>query len=379
MPATESAPEEAAAISRRHVRLRESLAEHDLHALAVNAGPSLSYLTGLNFHISERPVVLFMTASARPTLVLPELEIQKAKSAPVELDLFTYGEGLETWGTAFQAAAEHAGIDNNAVGVEPGCMRVLELRFLESAAPGARYISGEACMAALRMLKDDEELSQMQRATEIAEIGLQNTLPFVEEGVTEKEIAGRLIANMLQLGSEGELPFQPIIAFGANSANPHAVPTDYALRRGDLVLFDWGANSNGYFSDLTRMFSLGEPDDELRRIVEIVGQANEAGRSAVAPGTTAGSIDDATRSVIKEAGYAERFVHRTGHGLGLEVHEPPYIRADNTRALEVGMTFTIEPGIYLPGRGGARIEDDMVVTPSGGRSLSSISRQLGIL
>jgi Xaa-Pro dipeptidase len=184
---------------------------------------------------------------------------------------------------------------------------------------------------------------------------------------------------MLEHGSDGELPFQPIIAFGANSANPHAVPSEYALRQGDLVLFDWGANYRGYFSDLTRMFSLGEPEPDLRHIVSVVERANAAGCAAVAPGIAASEIDETTRGVIAAEGYGEFFTHRTGHGLGLEIHEEPYIRGDNGQQLTPGMTFTVEPGIYLTGRGGARIEDDMIVTATGGESLSTIDRSLGIL
>ncbi|MCZ6758454.1 MAG: M24 family metallopeptidase, partial [Bacteroidetes bacterium] len=227
--------------------------------------------------------------------------------------------------------------------------------------------------------KDENELNLMREATKIAEVALQDTLAHVKENVSEREISGTLIRYMLERGSEGELPFQPIIAFGANSANPHAVPSDYALQRGDLVLFDWGANYRGYFSDLTRMFALGEPEPELRKIVEIVQQSNAAGRQRVAPGRTVGDIDSASRGIIEDAGYGEFFTHRTGHGLGLEVHEAPYVRGDNDQILEPGMTFTIEPGIYLNGRGGARIEDDMVVTQTGGESISTISRDLGIL
>ena len=348
-------------------------------AVAINPGPSLTYLTGLHFHLSERPVVFLFPVDGTPSLILPELEAQKLTDAPFELNSFTYQESLETWGGAFVSGVAAAGLVRSVIGIEPRVLRVLELRLLEQAAPDAAFVSGEAVVATLRMQKDDEELALMQYATEIAEKALLATIPFVKEGITERVIASTLIRQMLELGSDGELPFQPIIAFGPNSANPHAVPTDYALQRGDLVLFDWGANYLGYFSDLTRMFALGEPEQELRHIVEIVERANTAARDRVAPGIRAGDIDTAARGVIEDEGYGEYFFHRTGHGLGLEVHEEPYMRGDNDCLLEPGMTFTIEPGIYLAGKGGARIEDDLVVTRSGGRSLSTISRELGIL
>ena len=366
-------------ILHRHAQLREALKEENIDVLVINPGPSLTYLTGLHFHLSERPVVFLFPVQGTPAIVLPELEAQKVKSTAFEIHSCTYGESLESWGPAFLRATEHVPLADLRVGVEPVHLRVLELRFLEKAAPSATFVSGEQAVAKLRMQKDDAELDLMLRATHIAEKALKKTLPLVREGVTETEIAGQLIGHMLALGSGGELPFQPIIAFGANSANPHAVPGEYELMRGDLLLFDWGANYRGYFSDLTRMFSLGEPDGELRNITDIVHRANTAGRKIAAPDISAAQIDGATRSVIAEAGYGEYFVHRTGHGLGLEVHEAPFIRGDNPRLLKPGMTFTIEPGIYLNGRGGARIEDDMVITNDGARSLSTFPRELTLL
>lgn len=333
----------------------------------------------MHFHLSERPIVFLFPVEGAPSIVLPELEAQKAANAPFDLHVSTYGESLETWGPAYASACDAVGVGSSAIGIEPGSFRVLELRLLEDACPKSSFVRGDLAVAELRMQKDADELASMRRATHIAEEALRQTLPELNDGVTERSIAGKLIGNMLELGSGGELPFQPIIAFGANSANPHAVPTDYELKRGDLVLFDWGANYDGYFSDLTRMFAYGEPDPELRSVVDIVCKANEAARHAASPGIPASALDIKARSVIEDAGYGQFFVHRTGHGLGLEVHEPPYIRGDNDQILLPGMTFTIEPGIYLNGRGGARIEDDMVITSDGAESLSSFPRELTVL
>lgn len=370
---------DAQTLARRQNQLRRAMIESNLSGFAINPGASLTYLTGLHFHLSERPVVFLIPAEGRPSLVLPELESQKVSDAALDLASFTYTESLDTWAQAFDKGIQSAGLQRGSVGIEPRNLRVLELRFLEGAAPAVQFISGEQALASLRMHKEAEELDRMREATVIAEQALLDTLPSVREGVSERTIAATLIQHLLRNGSDGELPFQPIVAFGANSANPHAVPSDYEVKAGDLVLFDWGANYLGYFSDLTRMFALGEPEPELMNIVRIVEQSNAAGRDAVRSGVRAGAIDDASRKVIVDAGYGDRFIHRTGHGLGLEVHEEPYIRGDNERILEEGMTFTIEPGIYLTGRGGARIEDDMVVTSSGGESLSTLSRGLRIL
>jgi len=353
---------------------------HDLDAVLLNPGPSLPYLTDLHFHISERPVVFGLPVDGSACITVPELEAQKLSHAAFELNTTTYTEDVSAWGDAFRKGLSSLGLGAGArVGIEPRSLRVLELRFIEAALPDAELVSCEEVVAHLRSRKDHAEIEQMKEAVRMAQAALDATLPHIKVGVSEREISGRLIANLLAEGSGGELPFQPIIAFGANSANPHAVPTDYKAREGDLILFDWGANNNGYFSDLTRTFALGEPSERCRAIYHAVEAANRAGREAAAPGIKAGAVDDAARNTIVQLGFGEYFTHRTGHGLGLEVHEEPYIRAGNDQQLEPGMTFTVEPGVYLNGEGGVRIEDDMVITMHGAESLSDYDRSLRIL
>ncbi len=364
----------------RQDALRKAMQDNGLDAVLLNPGPSLPYLTDLHFHISERPVVFALPASGTPNITVPELESQKLAHASFELNRVTYTEDVSLWGDAFRDALSSLGLSSGArVGIEPRSLRVLELRYIEQALPDVELVSCEEAIASLRSRKDQSEINQMREAVRMAQDALDATLPYVKVGVSEREISGRLIANLLAEGSGGELPFQPIIAFGANSANPHAVPTDYRAKEGDLILFDWGANNNGYFSDITRTFALGEPTDRCRTIYHAVEAANRAGREASAPGVMAGAVDDAARTTIEQTGFGEFFTHRTGHGLGLEVHEEPYIRDGNEKILEVGMTFTVEPGIYLPGEGGVRIEDDMVITAGGAESLTDYDRSLRIL
>lgn len=365
--------------TQRLEKLYTLLRSAQVDALALNAGPTLTYLTGLSFHLSERPVVLIIAPQAKPALVLPELEASKAASALIPLDAFTYGENPADWKTSFQAAASAAGIAGRSIGIEPTRLRYLELKFLEEAAPGATFTSGESIFAGLRMSKDADEIAAMRIATKIAQDALLATLPSIKPGVTEQAIASELVFQLLRAGSGGELPFAPIVAGGPNSANPHAVPTDRPLQNGDLLVIDWGASYNGYFSDLTRTFGIGELEPEFRRIHAIVEAANAAGRAAGKPGLPAGDVDAAARGVIESQEYGEYFFHRTGHGLGMETHEPPYMFAHNPMILTEGMTYTVEPGIYLTGRGGVRIEDDMVITANGSESLSDMPRGLQIL
>jgi len=363
-------------IQERQSKLLTTIQQSEIDAIAINPGPSLHYLTGLHFHLSERPVVMIFSAKQTPAIVLPELESGKLHEIDYPLQNFTYGEDPSQWVKAFAQAIQAAGLGGLKIGVEPRALRVLELRLLEEAAPEAEFIPADEVIAALRMVKDHFEAAAMQKAADIAQQALKATLPAIKIGVPEEEIAAELSLQLLRHGSNPRLPFFPIVSGGPNSANPHAAPSDRKLAVGDLLVIDWGANVDGYFSDITRTFALGEVDPEYKKIAKIVLEANQAGHAAAGPGIPAMIIDKAARSVIEAAGYGEFFIHRTGHGLGLEGHEEPYIRGDNNFILQPGMTFTIEPGIYLPHRNGVRIEDDIIITETGCKSFTDLPREL---
>jgi Xaa-Pro dipeptidase len=234
-------------------------------------------------------------------------------------------------------------------------------------------------ISALRLVKDEVEVKSIRHAVEVAERALQATLSLFLVGMTERELAAELVMQLLRAGSESEFPFSPIVASGPNSAIPHATPTDRAIQAGDLLIMDWGAKIDGYVSDITRTFAIGDIDPEFAQIYRIVTQANAAGRDAIRPEITCGEIDHAAREIIEAAKFGDYFLHRTGHGIGMEGHEPPYIQAGSDQRLIPGMTFTVEPGIYLPDRGGVRIEDDMLVTEDGGVSLTTYPRELEVI
>jgi Xaa-Pro dipeptidase len=252
-------------------------------------------------------------------------------------------------------------------------MRVLEARLFEQHAPGSRLVPAGDVLAELRSCKDEHELEQMRRAIAITEAALRSTMDQVSAGMTERAVAALLKIEMLEAGAEG-MSFAPLVVAGPNAASPHAGPSDRPIQPGETIVVDCGVTVGGYMADITRTFAIGPLEPELARVYEVVRAANQAGRAAAGPGVPAEQVDRAARAVIEAAGYGAYFTHRTGHGLGLEVHEPPYIVAGNERLLEAGMTFTVEPGIYLPGRGGVRIEDDVVVTPDGAESLTSFTR-----
>jgi Xaa-Pro dipeptidase len=361
----------------RITRLQQAMLEHEIDAVALNPGPTLVYLTGLSFHLMERPVLAIFSANADPILIAPDLERAKAESTSFDLQLYSYDESASSRAETFQAACQS--IQGLRVGVEPLRMRVMELRLLEEHSANTAFVSAESILDSLRVIKTQDEIEIMRKAVLAAEDALKATIPLIRIGMTESELEAELTMQLLRAGSVSDFPFDPIVASGPNSALPHATPTERNLQTGELLILDWGARLNGYISDITRTFALGEIDEELKTIYEVVRTANQAGREAVRPGAQCGEIDQAARNVIEEAGYGEYFIHRTGHGIGMEAHEPPYIRGDNLRVLEPGMTFTVEPGIYLPGRGGVRIEDDMLVTSEGVESLTTYSRQLEVI
>lgn len=360
-------------------RLYTLMSAAGLDALALNPGPSLIYLTGLNFHLMERPTTLLIAPPAQPALIVPELEVQKLQKARIPLTPFAFGDNPQLWINTFHDAASYLGLNGKRVGLEPTRLRYLELSYLQQAIPSADFVSGQDVFSQLRIQKDADEVAAMREAARIAQDALTATLPQVKPGVTERELASELSINLLRAGSDSEFPFQPIVAGGPNSANPHAVPSDRPIETGDLLLFDWGAMYRGYCSDITRTFAVGEISPEFQEIYTLVHTANAAGRAAGKPGCRTGDVDNAAREVIRKGGYGEFFTHRTGHGLGMESHEEPYMFAENDLLLKEGMVYTIEPGIYLPGKGGVRIEDDVVVTAGGSESLTDFPRDLTIL
>jgi len=360
-------------------RLSRLINQAGLEAVVINPGPSLLYLTGLNFHLMERPTTLIVVPERDPGLVIPELELGKLDTARLKIVSFPFGDNPRLWDEAFAQAAAAYSLDGKKIGVEPNRLRFLELSYLQKAAPLAEFISAQSVLGRLRLHKDTEEIQSMRKAAEIAQAALDATLPMVKVGMTEREITAELSVNLLRCGSESELPFPPIVASGPNTANPHAVPSNRRLQAGDLLLFDWGASYQGYFSDITRTFAIGHLSEELAKVYQAVKDANTAGKAAGKPGVRAGDVDHAARGVIQRAGYGLNFTHRTGHGLGMESHEEPYMFAENDLILQEGMVFTVEPGIYLPGVGGVRIEDDILITPEGHTSLTDYPRELTFL
>ncbi len=360
---------------RRLKKLSRLQREGRVDVLAIVPGANLRYLTGLAMHPSERITLALLPKDEQALLVLPQLEAPRAQASlqvPASLYTYTDEEGPEA---AVDRAANDLGLKGKTIGVEHLHMRVLELRQLEEHSSDCEFAEAEPLLSRLRLIKDDEEIGAMRRAAEVNEATFREVMAQIRPGVTEVALATAWQKAALDAGCD-ELPEAPIVASGPNSASPHTSAGSRRVERGDLVIIDGFLRSQGYYSDITRTYAVGDLDEELELIYSIVQKANAAGREIIKPGIKAQEVDAAARQVIEEAGYGEYFVHRTGHGLGLEIHEPPYMVEGNELTLQPGMTFTVEPGIYLPGRGGVRIEDDVLVTQEGSESLTTLPRDL---
>ncbi|MFC2029478.1 M24 family metallopeptidase [Chloroflexota bacterium] len=351
-----------------------------IDCVALLPGAHLYYFAGLKGHLSERPTVGFFPLQGPPAFLLPVLEAPAAKSRlPEGARLFTYSdeEGHEH---VFHQVAADLELEGKAIGIEYLGMRALEMRRIEQAAPGCQLLATEPWLPELRAVKDSAELSHVRRAIHIAERAMHRLLDDggIRPGRSELEVAADLQIALLREGGQG-LAFPPIVVAGPNSASPHAGPSDRLMQEGELVTIDWGTVHSGYLSDITRTYVLGSPDPDIKRIYDAVLAANQAGRLAVRQGMPAQDVDRAARRAISAAGLGEYFIHRTGHGLGLEGHEPPYLVEGNLEMLQAGMVVTVEPGVYVPGLGGVRIEDDLHVTEGGSETLTTLPRELRVL
>lgn len=261
------------------------------------------------------------------------------------------------------------------LGVEAEDMRVADMRALRRAAHDASLRPQYCMVAQLRVLKSDWEVRQIEKALRIQEFALLELCRVLDEKTSEREAAARLRYLMVMAGAEDEA-FDSMVLFGPRSSLPHGRPGSQVLGKRGVALVDWGARKTGYHSDLTRTFFFGTISRRLRDIHEVVGEAQRQAISRIAPGAPLSDVDAAARAVIRKAGFGKAFGHSTGHGLGLEVHEAPAVSARAKGMLRAGMVVTVEPGVYLPGIGGVRIEDDVLVTPQGHRVLSRLDRGL---
>jgi Xaa-Pro aminopeptidase len=351
----------------RRRALEERLPELEVDALLLTRLVNVRYLTG--FTGSNAQLVLVPDG---PVFLTDSRYEEQSRHEVPDLDRRIYPKGFAS------PVAEVCGDRGlGRLGFEAAGLTYKAFRELEEEVDG-ELRAVEDAVEALRWIKDPEEIQLIDRAQQITDDAFDRLVGKLTERITEKEAAFELELAMRELGAE-RVGFDTIAAFGENAAEPHHHPTDRPLDRGDVVKLDFGCVVGGYHSDMTRTVGFGEPPGQLREIYDLVRSAQQAGIEAVRAGVRGGEADDAARRLIQGAGYGERFGHSLGHGVGLEIHEGPTLRAGSDDELPEGTVVTVEPGIYLPGVGGVRIEDMVEVTADGCRPMPRTTKELVVL
>lgn len=344
-----------------------------LSALLVAPSADLLYLSGYDPPPLERLTCLVIRPGRAPVLIVPTLERPLAESSG--LDGLAEIESWNETDHPYELVGRIIGR-----GARLGCsdrMWAAHLLRLQQAISSASFTPASAVLGSLRAVKEPEELELLRRAARYADETFRQLLRSPLESATEREVAGRLSDLLLEMGHD-RVAFT-IVGSGPNGASPHHTPGDRTIQARDAVVLDFGGRSAGYFSDVSRTVAVREAGTELKDVHGVVAEAQEQAFRTARPGVPAQEVDRAARRVIEEAGYGDLFVHRTGHGIGLEEHEAPYIVEGNEETLRPGMCFSIEPGIYLPGQFGVRIEDIVTVTEDGASRLNHAPRDLEIV
>jgi Xaa-Pro aminopeptidase len=367
-------PELRTAIEARVERAQQQLRQRGWHALWLGQTTNLRYLSGIVEHPSERLFGALIPAEGEPAMVVPRLyhdEMQEL-SAIRTVHSWTDEEGMAS------AVGRWFDVPPGAtVGIDPQ-LQASFLFLLQEQLPGARLTSAGDLLSHMRLYKDEYEKGCLRRAAQIADEVMAEMSRHSPAGRQEKDVAADIIRLFEEHGSEG-VSFSPIASAGPNAAFPHHGPDGTVVQPGQCLVMDFGGVHQGYASDITRTVFAGEPPAEMRRIYEVVRAAQQHAVENLRPGMPAHAADALAREYIAGAGYGDRFIHRLGHGIGLDVHEAPYIVAGSDVELRPGVAFSVEPGVYLTGLGGVRIEDIVVMNEDGPERLNHAPRELLVL
>ena len=348
-------------------RLREWMESNRVAAACVTDPTSIAYLTGFHANPHERLLALAVGADGA-VLVVPDLERENAEGRAGGVEILSWQDGQDPFRLLRAALGEPP-----LLAVEKEHLTIARWELLDA----GEIVDCSETLRAMRAVKQPAELDLLQRAAQLTDQVTGAILGELRAGFTEKEVATRLNA-LLNEGGSG-LAFGSLVQSGPNSALPHLPPGERVMAVGDLVLLDFGARHRGYNADTTRMAVVGEPDEQQRRVHQAVLDAHDRAIGVIRAGATCGEVDAAARASLEQAGFAERFIHRTGHGLGLDAHEGPNLEPGSAVRLEAGNVVTVEPGVYIPGWGGVRIEDDVVVEDGGARLLTRADRSLKVI
>lgn len=355
-------------------KLHDFLTKQELDAVVITSPKHVYYLTGFFTDPHERFMGLIIPAQGEPSLIVPALDREAAAAASTVQTIHTHTD-IEN---PYELLKQVLPANLKKLGIEKSHMTVERYEALGQVICAESYADVEEPLREMRLIKSADEVARLQKAVQLIEDTLGETLKTFKIGQTEMEIVAELEYQMKRLGADGP-SFSTMVLAGEKSALPHGTSGSRKVQEGDLLLFDIGVAADGYVSDITRTFAVGQISEQLRDIYETVLAANEAAIAEVRPGVTFAHLDQTARDVIAAKGYGDYFIHRLGHGLGMDVHEYPSVHGQNQETLRPGMVFTIEPGVYLPGAGGVRIEDDVLVTETGVEVLSKFPKKLTVI
>lgn len=357
-------------------KLTNILLDHKVDGCLMAPTNDIEYLAGIKAYVCERFQGFFALADGRWFVISPELYYEvwrEALGEEAHIYVWSDNEGVNG---AFEKVAKDYELEGKTILINDG-IRGIDLLDMEGIMK-ANFINGDKTLEEFRLLKDEEEIEYLSKAADIADKTFEEVVKYIKPGVTEKDISDKIKELLIELGGD-ELSFEPIVASGPNSSKPHYNDDKRVIEEQDLVILDYGCRYKGYCSDISRTVFIGEPTEEQRKVYEIVLRANEEAEKAVREGIAAEEIDKIARKIISDEGYGEYFICRTGHGIGLAVHEAPYIKDGNKEILKTGMAFSIEPGIYIPGKFGMRVEDIVVVDGKGSRILNKANKKMTIV
>ena len=357
-------------------KLAEELRTRGLDALYIGPSTDLEYIGGLDTHPDERVRGLMVSKNGKCFAMTPLLYKEEMVNAFGDVPFYSEWDDHEGFTDAFKRGCEHLGIVGGKIAFNDG-VRAVDMLAMRDTMP-MEMVNGLDVLAGQRSRKDEEELEIMRHASKIADKVVEKLQKFIKPGMKERDVAKK-IAEFFEEEGSPEMSFNPIVGSGPNGSMPHYMGDQRVIQENDIIILDLGGRYKSYCSDTTRTLFTGTPTEEMKKIYEIVRQAQAAGQAAVKPGATGQDVDRAARQVIIDAGYGKYFFNRVGHGIGIGVHENPFMIEGNTKPLEPGNVFSVEPGIYLPGKFGVRIENLVAVCSDGtGEALNHFPREITI-
>lgn len=364
-------------MQQRLETFQQWLKDENIEAAFINSTENVFYLTNFHTDPHERLMGLFIFPEAKPFVVVPGMEARQVKDAGWSGEVIGYSDHEDPWDFIKQAISKR-GLNGNKAAIEKDVLTFGRSEAFLSIFNEPEVVNLEDKLNDMRVVKDEKEIEIMRRAARMADFGVEVGVAALKEGITEMEVLAKIEYELKKKGIR-EMSFSTMVLFGEKAGDPHGNPGDRKLKAGDFVLFDLGVVLEGYTSDITRTFAYKSVSDKQREIYETVLKAELASLEASKPGSRIGDLDQIARDIITEAGYGDHFPHRIGHGLGINVHEFPSMSHLNDGILKKGMTYTIEPGIYVPEIGGVRIEDDVLITEDGHETLTKFPKELQII